>query len=158
MNKKVRAFYLEKRKLAVRGAVNRATGGIWGGGVRVAKNLNPNAIPDNLTLNGVSVKPGCTADSFAAHFHKRIRLNSSKVKIDMNGVYNGKCKLIVQNRNFMTAADVKCCLDELTNVKCEGFDRIPVCVICDAREKLLPLWLPFLIKSICHVKFQNSGK
>ena len=104
----------------------------------MAKNLNPNAIPDNLTLNGVSVKPGCAADSFAAHFHEKIRLNSFKVKINMVGVYNGKCKLIVQNRNFMTAVDVKCCLDELKNVKCEGFNRIPGCVICDARDKLLP--------------------
>ena len=38
----------------------------------------------------------------------------------------------------MTELDIKCCLDELKNVKCEGFDRIPVCVICDARDKLLP--------------------
>ena len=88
-----------------------------GGGVREAKNLNPNAIPDNLTLNGVSVTPGCAADSFAAHFHEKIRLNSFKVKINMVGVYNGKCKLIVQNRNFMTAVDVKCCLDELKKCK-----------------------------------------
>ena len=38
----------------------------------------------------------------------------------------------------MTAADVKCCLDELKNVKCEGFDRIPVCILRDVRVKLLP--------------------
>ena len=55
LNKKVKAFYLEKIKLAVRGAVNCALGGIWGG-VRVAKDLIPNAIPDSLTLNGITVK------------------------------------------------------------------------------------------------------
>ena len=38
----------------------------------------------------------------------------------------------------MTLNDVKICLDELSNKKCEGFDRIPVCMIYDAREKLLP--------------------
>ena len=46
-----------------------------------------------------------------------------------NRSFNGKCKIIVQNRNFMTEKDVKFCLSELKNKKCEGFDRIPVCAI-----------------------------
>ena len=46
-------------------------------------------------------------------------------------IYNGKCKLILQNRNFMQKSDVKKCLDELSNKKCEGFDRLPVCFIKD---------------------------
>ena len=49
--------------------------------------------------------------------------------VDVNGVYNGKCRLIVQNRNFMTINDVKLCLNELCNKKCEGFDRIPLCML-----------------------------
>ena len=58
--------------------------------------------------------------------------------MDADGVYKGKCKLVVQNRNFMTNDDVKICMSELKNKKCEGFDRIPVCMIYDARELLLP--------------------
>ena len=29
-------------------------------------------------------------------------------------------------------------MSELKNKKCEGFDRIPVCMIYDARDMLLP--------------------
>ena len=38
----------------------------------------------------------------------------------------------------MTKHDVEICLSELKNKKCEGFDRIPVCMLLDARETLLP--------------------
>ena len=62
----------------------------------------------------------------------------TKTKVNTAGVYNGKCKLIVQSRNFMTENDVKLCLSELKNKKCEGFDRIPACTLLDARVPLLP--------------------
>ena len=45
---------------------------------------------------------------------------------DRNGVYNGKCKLLVQNRNFMMKNDVEQCMADLNSKKSEGFDRIPV--------------------------------
>ena len=38
----------------------------------------------------------------------------------------------------MTVTDVNACLNELNNKKCEGFDRIPVCKLYDARVRLLP--------------------
>ena len=38
----------------------------------------------------------------------------------------------------MMPNDVKICMSELKNKKCEGFDRIPVCMIYDARDMLLP--------------------
>ena len=57
-------------------------------------------------------------------------------RVDVN-VYNGKNKLIVANRNFMLKEDVKECLNSLPNKKCEGFDRIPVCVLKDSRNLLL---------------------
>ena len=48
-------------------------------------------------------------------------------------VYNGKCQMFVHNRFFMDKADVKECMNTLMNKKCEGFDRIPVCVFKDAK-------------------------
>ena len=54
-----------------------------------------------------------------------------------DSLYNGKCKLIVQNRNFMLEKDVLECMNELNNKKCEGFDRIPVCVLAAAKPILL---------------------
>ena len=38
----------------------------------------------------------------------------------------------------MSEKDVKLCLSELKNKKCEGFDRIPVCMLLDARVTILP--------------------
>ena len=61
-----------------------------------------------------------------------------RTKVNASGVYNGNCKLIVQDRNFMTESDLEICFKELKNKRCEGFDRIPVCMLLDARVKLLP--------------------
>ena len=35
-----------------------------------------------------------SANSFAKHFSNKIKLNVGKTRVDVNGVYNGKCKLI----------------------------------------------------------------
>ena len=58
-------------------------------------------------------------------------------RVDPNGVYNGRCQLLVQDRLFMDKGDVKECLEMLKNKKCEGFDRVQVCLIKDARVPLL---------------------
>ena len=34
----------------------------------------------------------------------------------------------------MTENDVKACLSELNNKRCEGFDRISVCMLYDAKS------------------------
>ena len=60
----------------------------------------------------------------------------SSSKLD-DKVYNGKNKLMVLDRNFMQKSDVKECINSLPNKKCEGFDRIPVCVLKDTRDLLL---------------------
>ena len=48
----------------------------------------------------------------------------------------GTNKIIVQNRNFKTKNDVNECMLTLKPKKCEGFDRIPVCIISDAADIL----------------------
>ena len=63
---------------------------------------------------------------------------SLSTELYVNGVYNGKCKLIVQNRNFMTESDVRECIKDLKNKKCEGYDRIPLCMLIDSRDVILP--------------------
>ena len=105
--------------------------------VKLAKDLCPPDIPLNLTLNGNPVAEGDTAACFANFFYEKVQSNVAKATLDANGVYNGKCHLIVQNRNFMTKLDVMTCMDQLSNKKCEGFDRIPVCALYDARTTLL---------------------
>ena len=90
-----------------------------------------------MSLGGVPVADSDLADAFASHFDSKVRTNVSLARVDPNGVYNGKCQLIVQDRIFMDKADVEECIDMLKNKKCEGFDRIPVCVIKDAKNPLL---------------------
>ena len=121
-------------------AVNRAALGLGGGNiwraVNVAKNQNHDSIPTNLTLNGLPVLPSAAADAFAKFFKEKITSHVNNTVVSQT-VYNGKNKLIVQNRNFMTKNDVGECIRSLQSKSCEGFDRIPVCVIADAHEILL---------------------
>ena len=63
-------------------------------------------------------------------------LNAHITKVATN-VYNGKNKIIVQNRNFIQINNVKECMLTLKSKRCEGFDRIPVCVLADASDILL---------------------
>ena len=136
LNKSIHRFFVEKRKLKVRSVANGPAGNLWRA-VGVARDVNPDAIPTNLTVGGENIDPKGIAGAFGNYFFNKIKSNVSKSSINVNGVYNGKCKIIVQNRNFMTENDVKLCLSELKNKKCEGFDRIPVCVLLDARSILL---------------------
>ena len=119
--------------------------------VKIAKDLNVENIPKNLTLGGIPVAPGQAASSFAGYFSSKVIANIRKTNVDPNNVYNGKCKLIVLNRNFMAVTDVKECLSNLNSKKCEGFDRIPVCALFDSRESLLvPLSLLFTLTFISY--------
>ena len=56
---------------------------LWGA-VKLAKGLNPDEIPRNLTLGGVAIDENDIAGSFARHFSEKIRLGASKVKIEPN--------------------------------------------------------------------------
>ena len=57
--------------------------------------------------------PNDIPGAFARHFHDKIVLNAGRTKIVPDSVYNGKCKLIVQNRNFMIRNDVLACMNDL---------------------------------------------
>ena len=43
------------------------------------------------TLGGNPVAGCDVANSFAKHFNEKIKINLSKIKVDPNGVFNGKC-------------------------------------------------------------------
>ena len=77
--------------------------------MRLAKDLNPDSIPIDLKVGGIPIPLGKRAESYAKHFIDKVKLNVSKTKIDQN-VYNGKNKLIVGCRDFMTKSDVRECL------------------------------------------------
>ena len=138
LNKEIRSYFAGRRIGKIRSIATGGKGNVslWKA-VKVAKNLNTNDYPDSMTLGGVPVAGPDLADAFACHFDTKIRTNVSLARVDLKGVYNGKCQLMVQNRFFMDKADVEECIDMLKNKKCEGYDRIPVCLIKDAKVPLL---------------------
>ena len=83
--------------------------------------MNANSIPVNLTCGGVPTAEGRTAQAFGHYFYTKIKSNIEKTCINKDTIYNGKNKMIVQNRNFMTRKDVEMCmldiLAELINVE-----------------------------------------
>ena len=104
--------------------------------VNTAKNLSSNHIPKNITKNGIPINQHDTANVFAGYFHDKVRNIKTNTKID-NAVYNGKLKLLVDNRFFMSEIDIKECLQTLKPKNCEGYDRIPVRILYDARDILI---------------------
>ncbi len=136
LNKEINSYFGNARADRVRLAAMGSKVNLWKA-VKVSKNLNLDSIPSNLTLSGVPIAEGTAAESFGKYFSSKIAANVAKARVGEIGVYNGKCKLLVQNRNFMMGHDVRTCMADLKNKRSEGFDRIPVCCILDARESLL---------------------
>ena len=135
LNKEIKAFHLSNRISNIKRATNGPNGNIWLA-VKRAKNLVHEDIPSSMTLGGNVVARGDLANSFAGYFFNKVKQLVNTTKVDSN-LYNGKNKLIVTNRHFMKKSDVKECIDSLPNKKCEGFDRIPVCILKDCKTILL---------------------
>ena len=92
LNKEIRSHFVKikmnrVRRVAVGGNIN-----LWKA-VKIAKNLTVEDIPTNLTLGGIPIAAGRAPDSFAKHFHDKVRLNVAKSKVDINNVYNGKYEI-----------------------------------------------------------------
>jgi hypothetical protein len=99
-------------------------GNIWKV-VKIAKNLNVDSLPKNLTLGGKPEAENDIAKFFAGYFNHKVISNVERTKVNPN-VHNGKCKMIAQNQKFLTKNDVNEWMDKLVNKKCERFDRIAV--------------------------------
>ena len=136
LNKEINFYFQNRRASRVKQAALGPKVNIWKA-VKLAKNVCHSEIPQCMTLGGVGVPPANVANAFASFFNEKVVVNSSKASCKDN-VYNGKCKLLVQTRNFMSPSDVSACLNDLISKKCEGFDRIPLCLLYDCRAALLP--------------------
>jgi hypothetical protein len=144
LNKEIK-FHFYKNKTDLIQSKIKSSGNIWKA-VKIAKNQSTNDIPQNLTLGNVEINCDSTADAFADFFHEKIE----KIKKDVivnELVYNGKNKLLVLDRFFMGEAEVRSCLDTLKPKTCEGYDRIPVRILYDARH-LLAFPLSILFRKI----------
>jgi hypothetical protein len=125
--------------------------------VKIAKNLSFNSIPENLMVNGLLVPFESKADSFAKFFHNKINIIKRTCDIK-NAVYNGNRKILVDNRFFMCESDIIECLDSVEPKNCEGFDRMPVRILSDANQFLVPP-LTILFRKFTNKKqFLINGK
>ena len=129
-------FHTAKCKKVRKNIVPGDNKSLWSA-VKLAKNIPNDSIPKNLFCNNISVKEINQANCFAHHFFNKVDAIKNSLVIN-DQVYNGKNKLIVCDRFFMNQNDVKECILSLKSKKCEGFDRIPVCILVDAEELLLP--------------------
>ena len=148
--KEIKTYFFTSKMDRVRCAAMRGgnINGLWRS-VKIAKNLNCDSTPSNVTLGGVPIATHNIANAFATFFNEKIKSHVANTSVCPN-VYNGKNKIIVQNRNFMQKSDVKECMISLKSKRCEGYDRIPVCVIADSSDILLEP-MAQLIYSFKHV-------
>ena len=137
LSKEIKSYFISSKKSCVqRVAVGAGNGGdIWKA-IKIAKNVNMATMPENLTLGGLPIATHEISNAFASYFAHKVTTHAQN-SIVKPGVYNGKNKIIVQNRNFMTKTDVREVIFEIKSKKCEGFDRVPVCTISDARDILV---------------------
>ena len=70
-----------------RAAMGPGGGNIWKA-VKVAKNLNHESIPTNLTLKGLPIAPGDAANAFAAFFNEKTKTHVQNTSVS-HQVYNG---------------------------------------------------------------------
>ena len=136
LNKEIRGYFQSIKTNRVKEAAMGNKANLWKA-VKMAKDQNVEQIPKNLTLAGLPIAAADVPNSFAAYFNEKVENTVARAKVINQGLYNGTCKLMVQNRNFMTRLDVRECMLNLKSKRCEGFDRIPVCALYDARDVLL---------------------
>ena len=105
--------------------------------VNLAKDINPNVIPENMSDNGISIDPSGLIDAFAEFFDKKVKLIVETCRVNDN-VYNGTRKVDGLESNFMTTRHVHDALNSIKIKNCEGYDRIPQRILIEGSEILLP--------------------
>ena len=101
LDKKIKAFFSKIRNKIVPGD----NSSLWSA-VKAAKDQSSILIPKNLTRDNIAIDETYTANCFATFFDEKI--STIKRSLSMSdSVHNGKNKLIVGNRFFMTLNDVR---------------------------------------------------
>ena len=137
LDRTIKAFFLGNKTNKIRNKIIQGDNSSLWSAVKIAKNQPANSIPKNLTRNNNPVNELDAANCFANFFREKVITIKETINVCDN-VYNGKNKLIVGDRFFMSENDIKECILSLKPKKCEGFDRIPVSIIVDAVDILLP--------------------
>ena len=151
LNKEIKQFFQKQKSSLVRKGILPGNSKTLWDAVKIAKNQNVPSLPDNMSLNDVTI---CESDlplQFAEFFKNKIENITSNTRIS-NTVYNGKKKVDQPNNFFMADNDILECLRNIKIKNCEGFDRIPQRILVDGAQVLvLPLKVLFQ-----KIYFQNT--
>ena len=130
LNLEIRShFESNKRKKVRMNLIPGNNKSLWTS-VKLAKDLNIQQIPDNLTLNNVAIEIQDIPDTFATFFKNKIANIVNESQINYN-VYNGTRKVFSNDNNFMSESNVIDAIMSLKIKNCEGYDRIPQRILID---------------------------
>ena len=126
----------QKRNSIRRSLVPGNTKSLWNA-VNLAKDINPNNIPKNMTNNDVDIDPEDLSNAFAGYFDSKVKSIVETCRID-DGVYNGIRRVHSINSNFMSTKNIHDALKSIKIKNCEGYDRIPQRILIEGCDVLLP--------------------
>ena len=139
--KEISRSILERGKQLKRNSIRRSlvpgnSKSLWNA-VNLAKDINPNVIPENMSDNGISIDPSGLSDAFAEFFDKKVKSIVETCRVN-DTVYNGTRKVDGLESNFMATKHVHDALNSIKIKNCEGYDRIPQRILIEGSEILLP--------------------
>ena len=139
--KEINKSIVEKSKHIKRNSVRRSlvpgnSKSLWNA-VNLAKDINPNTIPHNMSDNGSNIDPNNLSDAFAQFFDNKVKSIVDTCKVEDN-VYNGTTKVFSHESNFMTTKNVSDAIKSIKIKNCEGYDRIPQRILIEGHDILLP--------------------
>ena len=102
----------------------------------LAKDINLNTIPQNMTENNIDIVPYDLSHAFAQFFDKKVKSIVETCRVE-NNVYNSLKKNGFE-LNFMTTRNIHDALKSIKIKNCEGYDRIPQRILVEGFEILLP--------------------
>ena len=96
LNCAINSHFVNDKASKVRSAAMDTKVNLWKA-VRLAKNLNYNTIPSNLTLGGCQLLRGKWLSRLQGFFNDKIKSNVLETNIDPSSVYNGLISIVMHN-------------------------------------------------------------
>ena len=150
LNLEIKGHFVHSKRKKVRlGIIPGNNKSLWTS-VKLAKDMNIQQIPENLTLDNTVINEDDIPDVFASFFKNKITNIVNESRININ-VYNGTQKMVINDRNFMTENNVIKAIMSLKCKNCEGYDRIPQRILIDGIQYLAKP-LSFLFEKIYETK------
>ena len=135
LNCEIRQHFTQIKKRKVRlGIIPGNSKTLWDS-VKIAKDLNIQTIPKQMTLNNVEINERDIPDAFASFFETKIVNIVHESRIDTN-VYNGTNKIVVPDENFVSEIKLREVISSMKIKNCEGYDRIPQRILIDGIDFL----------------------